>query len=133
MQTAYNIAKTFIVFTALSIVYALVSGTYTNDMAILAVIFLLAGLTALATAFAIFRASYERIAMLRSTVIQQFLEFARIWAPTEYQERVAAACTPSRDLRPAQFTVLLPVYGTMDELIADFRRYRSRRARRRRA
>ena len=131
VQGAYKIAKTMIVFTALAAAYALVSGTYTNDMAILLAILGLSVLTALYTAFAIFRANYERIASLRETVIQQFLEFARIWAPTEYQKRVAAACTPSRDLRPAEFAVVVPVYGTLDELVADFRRYRSGRRGRR--
>lgn len=131
VQAAYMIAKTFIVFTALATIYALVSGTYTNDMTILLAILGLSILTALYTAFAIFRANYERIASLRETVIQQFLEFARIWAPTEYQKRVAAACTPSHDLHPAEFAVVVPVYGTLDELVADFRRYRSGRRGRR--
>jgi len=133
VQAAYKIAKTLIVFTALAGLYALIRGTYANDMTILFGIFGLSVLTALYTAFGIFRANYERIARLREAVIQQFLEFARIWAPPEYQQRVAAACMPSRDLRPAQFTVVVPVYGTMDELVADFRRYRNRQARRRSA
>jgi len=127
VQAAYKISKTFIVFTLLSLFYAVVSGTYTNDLTILAAILGFSVLTAAYTAFAIFRANYERIARLRREVIQQFLEFARIWAPEEYQLRVVAACTPSRDLRPAEFAVIVPVYGTLDELVADLRRIRARR------
>lgn len=132
VQAAYKISKTFILFTLLALFYAMVSGTYTNDLTILAAILGLSVLTAAYTAFAIFRANYERIARLRREVIQQFLEFARIWAPDEYQARVAAACTPSRDLRPAEFAVVVPVYGTLDQLVADLRRIRERRSHRRR-
>jgi len=132
VQAAYKISKTFILFTLLSLFYAAVSGSYTNDLKILAAILGFSLLTAAYTAFAIFRANYERIAGLRREVIQQFLEFARIWAPDEYQARVIAACTPSRDLRPAEFAVVVPVYGTLDELVADLRRIRERRSHRRR-
>lgn len=129
---AYSIAKAFIVFIFLAWVYALVFGTYTNDMTVLVGILGISMLVALYTAFAIVRANYERIAKLRREVIQQFLEFARIWAPEEYQERVVRACAPSRELRPAVFTVVVPVYGTLDALVEDFRRMRERRLRRRR-
>jgi hypothetical protein len=130
VSAAYDIAKAFIVFSALAWLYALVSGTYTNDLTILGAILGISTLIALYTAFAIFRANYERIARLRRDVIQQFLEFARIWAQQEYQARVEAACTPSRDLKPAELEVVVPVYGTLDELLADFRRLMARRGRR---
>ena len=133
VSTAYSISKAIIVFTALAGIYALMSGGYSNDQTILWGIFGLACLTALYTAFAIFRANYERIGTLRQEVIGQFLEFARIWAPAAYQQRVEAACTPSRDLRPAQLEVVVPVYGTLDELLADFRRIREKRLRAKRA
>jgi len=126
---AYSIAKAFVVFTCLAWAYALAFGTYTNDMTILAAILGISVLIALYTAFAIFRANYERIGSLRREVIQQFVEFARIWAPQEYQERVVKACEPSRELRPAEFAVIVPVYGTLDALMADFRRVRGRRRR----
>ena len=129
VSTAYSISKAFIVFTALAGIYALVSGRYSNDQTILWGIFSLACLTALYTAFAIFRANYERIGTLREEVIDQFLEFSRIWAPAAYQERVEAACIPSRDLRPAKLEVVVPVYGTLDELLEDFRRMREKRLR----
>ncbi|MER2536716.1 MAG: hypothetical protein ABTQ31_16295 [Rhizobiaceae bacterium] len=124
VSNAYSISKTFILFTVLAGLYALISGTYTNDLTILALILLLSVLTAVYTAFSIFRANYERIGTLRQEVIGQFLEFSRIWAPSEYHERVETACTPSRDLRPAHFVVIVPVYGTLDALLADFRRMR---------
>lgn len=130
VSAAYGIAKAMIVFTLLAAVYALFSGSYTNDPKIVAVILGLSLAVALYTAFAIFRANYERIAALRAEVINQFLEFSRIWAPVEYQARVAIACTPSRDLKPAEFAVVVPVYGTLDELVADFRRMRLERRRR---
>ena len=132
VSAAYKIAKTFVVFSLLAWLYALVTGTYSNDLTILAAIVACSAVTAIYTAFAIFRANYERIARLREEVIHQFLEFARIWAPAEYQARVAAACIPSRDLKPAEFVVNVPVYGTLDELVADFRKLKERRMARRR-
>jgi hypothetical protein len=131
MATAYSISKTFVVFTTLAGIYALVPGKYSGDMGILAAILGLSILTAAYAAFAIFRANFERIAELRQALIVQFLEFSRIWAPQEFQKRIGAACTPSRDLRPAHFAVLVPVFGTLDEMVAEVRRWRERRARKR--
>lgn len=131
MATAYNISKTFVVFTTLAGIYALVPGNYSGDMGILAAILGLSILTAAYTAFAIFRANFERIAELRQALIVQFLEFSRIWAPQEFQKRIGAACTPSRELRPAHFAVLVPVFGTLDEMVAEVRRWRERRAKKR--
>ncbi len=125
--SAYSISKAMIVFVVLIAVYALISGSYTNDPMILLVVLGLAILLMLYTGFAIFRANYERIASLRRQVINQFLEFSRIWAPAEYQERMEAACVPSRDLRPVELEVVVPVYGTLDDLMEDFRRLRRRR------
>ncbi len=125
--SAYSISKAMIVFVLLIAAYALISGRYTNDPMILLVVLGLAILLMLYTGFAIFRANYERIASLRGQVINQFLEFSRIWAPAEYQERMAAACVPSRDLRPVELEVVVPVYGTLDDLMEDFRRLRQRR------
>lgn len=134
VSAAYNIAKAMILFILLSSIYALVSGRYSNDPTILAAILGMSVLLSFYSAFAIFRANYERIATLRADVINQFLEFTRIWAPAEYQARMIDACTPSRDLKPAELTVTVPVYGTLDALVADFRRMRKRRqARRQRA
>lgn len=126
-ETAFRISKTFILFSAAVWVYAMLFGTYTGDKNILLIILGLSLLTALYTAFAIFRNNHSRVATLREDVIYQFTGFARIWAEEEYQKRIAAACTPSRDLKPATFAVLVPVYGTLDVLLADWRRWRRRR------
>ena len=130
VSVAYNISKAFVLFSLLAGVYALVPGKYSGDMGILAAILGISIVTTLYTAFAIFRANYERIGELREALIAQFLEFSRIWAPQEYQKRIEAACLPSRELKPAHFAVLVPVYGTLDELVADIRRMRQRRRRR---
>ncbi|MEZ5780773.1 MAG: hypothetical protein R3D70_03850 [Rhizobiaceae bacterium] len=130
VSAAYRIAKALMLFTIVAGVYAVISGTYTNDLKILLLIIGLSLLTALYSAFAIFRANYERIGSLRQEVISQFLEFARIWAPASYQQRMERACMPSRDLRPAKFVVMVPVYGTLDALVADLRRIRQSRLRR---
>ena len=118
-----------LVFSAVAWIYAVLAGTYSGDLNILAAIVGLSLLTALYTAFAIFRANYERITTLRHDVIVQFLEFSRIWAPPEHQQRISVACTPSRDLMPAHFAVLVPIYGTLDVLMEDMRRWRQRRRR----
>lgn len=127
VSASYRISKAFILFTLLAGGYALISGSYTNDPKILLLILGLSVLTAFYSAFAIFRANYERVGKLRQDVIGQFMEFARIWAPAEHQQQVEAACTPSRDLRPAEFAVTVPVYGTLDVLVADMRRMRGKR------
>ncbi len=131
VASAYSISKAMILFVVLVSLYALVSQSYTNDPMILLVILGLSILLMLYTGFAIFRANYERIGSLRSQVINQFLEFSRIWAPPEYQARMAAACVPSRDLRPVELEIVVPVYGTLDDLVADLRRIRQRRRARR--
>ena len=127
ISTAFRISKTFILFSIVALLVALLFGNYSNDLGILSAIVGFSIVTALYTAFAIFRANYERITTLRHDVIVQFLEFSRIWAPQEYQARIAVACTPSRDLKPAHFAVLVPIYGTLDVLVDDVRRWRRRR------
>jgi F0F1-type ATP synthase assembly protein I len=127
VSSAYSISKAMIVFVILVALYALLSQSYTNDPMILAVILGFSVLLMFYTGFAIFRANYERIASLRSQVINQFLEFSRIWAPPEYQARMVAACVPSRDLRPVELEVVVPVYGTLDDLVEDFRRMKQKR------
>lgn len=131
MATAYRIAKTFVLFSVGVLVVALVSGKYAGDLNILMAIIGLSVLTALYTAFGLFRANSERITAIRHDVIVQFLEFSRIWAPQDYQRRIAEACKPSRDLRPAYFAVLVPIFGTLDEMVEEIRRWRERRANRR--
>jgi hypothetical protein len=131
MATAYRIAKTFVLFSVGVLVVALVSGKYAGDLNILMAIIGLSILTALYTAFGLFRANFERITAIRHDVIVQFLEFSRIWAPQDYQRRIAEACKPSRDLKPAHFAVLVPIFGTLDEMVEEIRRWRERRANKR--
>jgi hypothetical protein len=133
LQTTYevfNVSKTFIVFAVGAWLYALVSGRYVGDPVFILVILSLAVATALITALAIFREHHDRIEELRTQVTHQLLGFASIWLPTDDQQRVAAACVPSSDLRAANFEILMPVYGTMDAFVADVRRFRERRKRR---
>jgi len=130
VSSAFTIAKAMVLFLVLAGLYAAISGSYSNDPKILLAALGLAVLLALYSAFAIFRANYERIAELRAEVINQFMEFSRIWAPAEYHQRMVLACTPSRELKPAHFAVIVPVYGTLDELVADFRRIKTKRAQR---
>ena len=129
MATAYRIAKTFVLFSVIVLVVALVFGNYSGDLNILMAIIGLSILTAFYTAFGLFRANFERITAIRHDVIVQFLEFSRIWAPQEYQRRIAEACKPSHDLKPAHFAVLVPIFGTLDEMMDELRRWRERRAR----
>ncbi|MBL8575807.1 MAG: hypothetical protein JNK47_01150 [Mesorhizobium sp.] len=123
-ETAFRISKTFIVFSLGVWIYAMLAGTYTGDKNILLIILALSILTALYTSFAIFRCNHSRISSLREDVIYQFTGFARIWAAEEYQKRIATACAPSRELKPAAFAVLVPVYGTLDVFLEDWRRWR---------
>jgi uncharacterized membrane protein len=126
MATAYSIAKTFVLFSIAILVVALVSGTYGGDLNILMLIIGLSIATALYTAFGLFRSNFERITAIRHDVIVQFMEFSRIWAPQDYQRRIAEACKPSRDLKPAHFAVLVPIFGTLDQMIEEVRRWRKR-------
>jgi hypothetical protein len=126
-NAAFRISKAFILFSAGAWLYAMIFGGFSGDMNILLVILGLSILTALYTAFSLFRANHSRITDLREDVIVQFIGFARIWLSEDYQQRIATACTPSRELRPARFAVVVPVYGTLDVLVEDLRRWRKRK------
>ena len=130
VNAAFSISKSFVLFSTGAWVYALVTGEYAGDTNFLLLILGLSVLTAFYTAFAIFRANHLRIADLRQDIIVQFLGFARIWHTDDYQQRIAKACTPSRDLRSAHFAVVVPVYGTLDVFIGDLKNWRRRRQRR---
>jgi len=132
-NAVFNVAKTFIVFAIGAWFYAIVSGRYAGDPVFILVILSLAIVTTLLAALAIFRENHDRIEELRTLVIHQLRGFASIWLPTDYQQRVVAACVPSGELRAANFQVLMPVYGTMDAFMTDVRRVRERRRQRERA
>ena len=127
---AFNISKSFIVFSAIGWLYAAVSGRYSGDPTFILVILGLAIVTVLITALAIFREHHDRIEELRTLVTHQLLGFSSIWLPPDYQKRVEAACVPSRDLHAANFEILMPVYGTMDAFLEDMKKLRQRRRRR---
>ena len=126
MYTAFRVSKSFVVFTTLAWLFAVISGHYTGKMILLLVILGLSVLTALYTTIAIYRSHYQRIEELRTEIIHQLLGFAAIWTSPLHQQQVAAACVPSRDLSPASFEVLMPIYGTFDAFMADIRRWRTK-------
>ncbi|MCB1518516.1 MAG: hypothetical protein KDJ19_12975 [Hyphomicrobiaceae bacterium] len=121
-NAAFRISKSMMVFALIAWLVALIGRDYQGDASLLLVIFLFAAAIFIITMIAINRAHYERIDDLRTEVIQQLLGFTSIWAPAEYQARMAAACVPSRNLKPTSFKVLMPVYGTFDAFARDMKR-----------
>ena len=127
VSTAFSIAKAFVVFSLGVWLYAAAFGTYTGDRTILLAILSLSVLVTLYCAFAIYRSHYSRIEDLRADVIHQLTGFAAIWLSQDHQSRVIAACTPSRDMRPASLEVMVPVYGTLDAMVYDIHKWRRKR------
>lgn len=127
VSTAFRITKAFVLFSLAAWLYALAFGTYTGDQTILLAILSLSLFASFYCAFAIYRSHYSRIEDLRADVIHQLTGFAAIWLPQDHQKRVMAACVPSRDLRPASFEVLVPVYGTLDAMVYDIHKWRRKR------
>lgn len=123
---AFHISKTFVLFSAATWLYAILFGTYSGDTNILLVILALSLASSGITAFSLFKANHSRIATLRNEVIGQFLGFSRIWLSPKYQAQVEAACVPSRAMKPAHFAIVVPIYGTLDLMLADVRRWRRR-------
>lgn len=130
VYAAFGVSKSFILFSLLAWLAAVIGGRYSGDTRILLVILGLSALVAFYTTLSIYRAHTSRINDLRTQVIHQLLGFAGIWLPADHQKRVAETCVPSRDLKPANFQVLVPVYGTLDVLIADLRKWRDKRRKR---
>lgn len=126
IYAAFRVSKCFVVFSLVAWLYSMVFGHYTGDRLLLLIMFGGSVLTALYTTIAIYRSHYQRIDELRTEIIHQLLGFAAIWTLPTYQQRVAAACVPSRDLTPASFEILMPIYGTFDAFIADMRKWRSK-------
>ena len=124
---AFRIAKTFVVFSFGAGVFAMLSGDYTGSMNSFVVIFFVALLTVGLSALSIFRMNHSRINTLRESVIAEILEFSRIWVSEEHQRKIAMECVPTTNLKPASFTVMVPVFGTLDSLLKDLRNWRSRR------
>lgn len=126
IYAAFRVSKSFIVFSLIAWLYSVTFGHYTGDKLLLLIIFGCSVLTAIYTTIAIYRSHYQRIEELRTEIIHQLLGFAAIWTPPDYQARVTAACVPSRDLSPASFEILMPIYGTFDAFVADMRKWRSK-------
>ncbi|MDP3525380.1 MAG: hypothetical protein Q8S27_12430, partial [Hoeflea sp.] len=84
---------------------------------------------ALYAAFRIFRAHGLRIEDLRHEVSSQFIGFARIWTPPEHQERVVKACVATQNLRSATFAILVPVFGTLESLLLEYRQWSKKKSR----
>ncbi len=125
---AFRVAKTMAVFSFLAFVYAFASGTYTGDIALLLIILGCSMLTVAYAILSIYRSHFDRITELREEVIHQLTGFAGIWLPADHHQRVLDSCAPSRDLKPAEFEVMMPVYGTLDEFVRDMRKWRLRRS-----
>lgn len=131
ISAAFRVAKTVVVFSFLAFVYAVVSGNYTGDKLLLLIMLACALMTVAYAILAIHRSHYSRIGELRGEVIHQLLGFAGIWLEPEHQKRVAANCVPSRDLKPASFEVMMPVYGTLDVFLNDMQKWREGRRKKR--
>lgn len=124
VNTAFRISKSFILFSVLAMIWALLSQDYSGDAMLLPVILGLSVMVALIATLAINRAHHERIEDLRTEVTQQLLGFTSIWCPPEYQAQMQAACAPSGELKPTRFEVLMPVYGTLNAFLVDMKAWR---------
>ncbi|MFZ2100658.1 MAG: hypothetical protein WAU86_08855, partial [Oricola sp.] len=126
VYAAFRVSKSFVVFSVLAWIYAIISGHYVGDTILLLAIVGLAVMTALYTTIAIYRSHYQRIDELRTEIIHQLVGFASIWTSPQHHRQVVEACVPSRDLSPASFEILMPIYGTFDAFVADLRKMRSK-------
>lgn len=124
---AFRVSKSMMLFTLLAWIWAVTSGRYTGDPVFILVALSLAALTAAYTTIAIYRGHHERIQELRGEVIHQLLGFAAVWLPESHQKRMVDASKLASDLPPASFKVLMPVYGTADAFVSDFRKWRDKR------
>ncbi len=124
---AFRISKTFVVFSIAVWIYAQVSGAYGGNKNYLLMIFAVSAFTAMLAALSIFRMNHQRINALREDVAAEILEFSRIWCNEEHQRKVAAECVPTRELQPASWAVVVPVFGTLEALTKDLRNWRTRR------
>lgn len=123
----FRIAKTFTVFSLAIWIYAQVSGNYAGNKNYLLMILGVALVTAALSALSIFRLNHMRINTLREDVTAEILEFSRIWVSEEHQRKIAMDCVPTDHVKPASWTVVVPVFGTLDALMQDLRSWRQRR------
>ena len=124
---AFRISKSFVLFSLAVWIYALVSGTYTGNINYLLIVLAVSIITVGLSALSIFRMNHHRINTLREDVVAEILEFSRIWVSEEHQRKIATDCVPTKQLKPATWAVVVPVFGTLDALMKDLRSWRSRR------
>lgn len=124
---AFRISKTFVLFSLAVWIYAMVSGAYGGNKNYLLMIFVVSIITVGLSALSIFRMNHQRINTLREDVAAEILEFSRIWVSEEHQRKIAMDCVPTKELKPAVWAVVVPVFGTLDVLMKDLRNWRSRR------
>jgi hypothetical protein len=124
VNAAFRISKAMALIALLVWVYAMTTGSYTGDSLLLLVILGTSLLVAGYCAFRLFKAHHERIESVRGDVASQFIGFSRIWTPSEHQAKVQEACVPSADLRPAVFQLLIPMFGTVEQMKRDVGRFR---------
>ncbi len=127
VYNVFRVSKSLMLFCILAWIWASISGRYTGDPVFILVALSLAALAALYTTIAIYRGHHERIQELRGEVIHQLLGFSAIWLPTDQQQRMVDVCALTVNDPPASFKVLMPVYGTADAFVADFRKWREKR------
>jgi hypothetical protein len=123
----FRIAKTFVLFSILSWLFARSPADYVGNVRFLLVILGLSVLVAFLAAVTIFKGNRTRLEELRKAVIQEIQEFARIWTSEAHQRQVEADTAAYRQLSPATLTVVVPVYGTLDVFLRDLRRWQERR------
>lgn len=123
----FRIAKTFFVFALGVWLIAEIRGGYQGNPHYLLFIALIALITVGLSALSIFRMNHMRINNLREDITAELLEFSRIWVSEEHQQRIALDCSSKASLKPASWTVVVPVFGTLDALMNDLRRWRTRR------
>ena len=123
----FRISKAFVLFSLVVWIYAETRGSYSGNPNYLLLIFSIALITAMLSALSIFRMNHIRINRLREDISAELLEFARIWVDEEHQRKVAKDCVPNGNVKPAKWAVVVPVFGTLDALIQDLRKWQSRR------
>lgn len=121
-NAAFRISKSMMLFALVAWIVAMLSRDYEGDPTMLLIVFLGALAIFIITMIAINRTHYERINDLRTEVTHQLLGFTSVWAPANYMPRMTEICTRPSRLKPTEFKVLMPVYGTLDVFLKDMRR-----------
>jgi hypothetical protein len=108
--------------------YAELSSSYAGNPHYLLIVLVIAVTTTAISALSIYRMNLVRITRLRANIIAELLEFSRIWVDEAHQRQIAADCVPKGAMKPATLAVAVPVFGTLDILVKDLRKWRLRRS-----